>query len=625
MVNMMIANRNEMQLQEQPSKKVVICIPIYKNTLSPLEKASLKQLNKILGNYPRVFFAPETLDFDFGIYGEGIQIERFPDYYFSSVISYSALLLSKAFYQRFIDYEYMLVYQTDAFVFEDRLQEFCNLDYDYIGAPVEKANPFWYFIGGRVGNGGLSLRKISSALRMLEKWPTIAANTPLEGVFWQWEDIFWGYCGTKADLDFKVPAMKDAIEFAVQNNVLKAHKRMRNGWRPFGCHGWWPRGWDFWRPIIEGYGYDFADVENSFEGYYPYVYKYVASRKYVNVPYLWGCYKKGNYIHVLKILETWLKKYSEDHKIWQLLMEELIFMWRVMEYEGKLQDKTGALCKLKLTQAIKNSLFHGVKSTVCWKLLATLIPYLQKYDYRENKDLENAIAEKWWRVWSGGKQAYHHENIVRKRKIVVLSAAIDEIDLVESFVRHTLSFADAIMIDISVATDRMKHILGMMEKEGLPLVLHGNDLSPKRIVDGLDFVLSLSCTDFLLPQNPSDHVRRILEELPANEGYAVEVVDYAFYLPYVHQDKFALARPLVRRGGFAKYMITIRGCGQGEKKSKICDSLYIARFDDIDERSLGNGVIPADTEVTDISGYAMEQQLCYPCSTTADFRALHQF
>ncbi len=603
--------KNKFPLQESKAKQVVICIPIYKNTLSPFEQASLKQLNKILGNYPRVFFAPDTLKFDFGTYGEGIRIERFPDYYFSSVISYSALLLSREFYQRFTDYEYMLVYQTDAFVFEDRLQEFCNLDYDYIGAPIEKTNPIWYFIGGRVGNGGLSLRKISSALHMLDKWPAIAANTPLESLFWQWEDLFWGYCGMQPELDFKVPTMKEAIEFAVQNDVLKAYKRMKKGWRPFGCHGWWQMDYEFWRPVIEAYGYNFEQDGNPAKERYPRLQDYVESRRYMNIPYLWGFYKKENYVRMLRILDAWLKKYPENDKRWQLIMEGLIFIWRVTDYEGKLEGKIGILCKLKITKAIKNSMFHGVRYPFCWNLLATMIPYLQKYDYRENKELEKEIAEKWWEMWSGIKLVYHHETIVRKRKIVVLAVAIDEIDLIESFVRHTVSFADAIMIDTSAATEGMKHILGMLEKEGLPLVFHENDLNPARVVEGLDFVVSLSCTDFLLPQKSSDHVRRILEELPVNEGYAVEVGDYAFYLPYVHQDKFALARPLVRRGGFAKYMITIRGCGQGEKKSKICDSLYIARFGDIDERSLGNGVIPADTEVTDISGYAVEQQLRY--------------
>ena len=36
----------------------------------------------------------------------------------------------------FLEYQYMLIYQLDAFVFEDKLDYFCELGYDYIGIPV---------------------------------------------------------------------------------------------------------------------------------------------------------------------------------------------------------------------------------------------------------------------------------------------------------------------------------------------------------------------------------------------------------------------------------------------------------------------------------------------------------
>ena len=39
-------------------------------------------------------------------------------------------------YSRFEKYEYMLIYQLDAFVFSDRLMEFVEAGYDYIGAPL---------------------------------------------------------------------------------------------------------------------------------------------------------------------------------------------------------------------------------------------------------------------------------------------------------------------------------------------------------------------------------------------------------------------------------------------------------------------------------------------------------
>lgn len=45
-------------------------------------------------------------------------------------------MLEADFYRRFGKYKYMLIYQLDAFVFSDKLLDFCEMGYDYIGAPV---------------------------------------------------------------------------------------------------------------------------------------------------------------------------------------------------------------------------------------------------------------------------------------------------------------------------------------------------------------------------------------------------------------------------------------------------------------------------------------------------------
>ena len=83
----------------------------------------------------------------------------------------------------FLDSEYILIYQLDAFVFKDELKEWCQKGYDYIGAPwiATIENTIWlkYFnivarkfrsknknnreqIFFKVGNGGFSLRRTSS-------------------------------------------------------------------------------------------------------------------------------------------------------------------------------------------------------------------------------------------------------------------------------------------------------------------------------------------------------------------------------------------------------------------------------------------------------------------------------
>ena len=139
---------------------VVVGIPVYKKIISYLERIALIQVDRVLFDYKKVFIAPESLSFD---YGFGYDVIKFPDRYFVSTESYSELLMSEMFYKRISEFEFLLIYQLDAFVFFDSLKEFCSLGYDYIGAPV-KSEDWKYF---HVGNGGLSLRNIKKCMEVL--------------------------------------------------------------------------------------------------------------------------------------------------------------------------------------------------------------------------------------------------------------------------------------------------------------------------------------------------------------------------------------------------------------------------------------------------------------------------
>ena len=85
-------------------------------------------------------------------------------------------MISSKFYKSFKTYEFLLIYQTDAWVFRDDLLEWCNKDYDYVGAPwftgyddtkgIKKAF-------NAVGNGGFCLRKTKSMLRVLNTFSYI--------------------------------------------------------------------------------------------------------------------------------------------------------------------------------------------------------------------------------------------------------------------------------------------------------------------------------------------------------------------------------------------------------------------------------------------------------------------
>ena len=180
-------------IQEKPS--VAVVVPVYKAQLSREEQISLQQLQRVLGDYPKIFFAPEGLDFDYGELMQGFRIERFPAVYFSGFLGYSLLMLSVGFYQRFLAYDYILVYQLDAFVFHDALPQFCAMGYDYIGAPVYRCAPCWHAAGVQVGNGDFSLRRTAACLRLVQEQHDLLLHHPLQASFRECEDLFFAYCG----------------------------------------------------------------------------------------------------------------------------------------------------------------------------------------------------------------------------------------------------------------------------------------------------------------------------------------------------------------------------------------------------------------------------------------------
>ena len=136
---------------------VVVVIPVYKNNLDVYESISLEQAHRVLGQYEIRFIAPRGWRATYGGFSDNIKVEYFEAHFFQSKHTYSRLMLSPDFYNRFIDFEYMLIYQLDAFVFSDQLTYFCDLGYDYIGAPISRWISIWRPLKKRVGNGVAAL------------------------------------------------------------------------------------------------------------------------------------------------------------------------------------------------------------------------------------------------------------------------------------------------------------------------------------------------------------------------------------------------------------------------------------------------------------------------------------
>ena len=239
--------KTEVNRLERIKEKVAVVVPYYHSDLSEYEKISLQNCLNILGNYPIVILLPECISGERIISHNNVEYEIVPDSWLESVDSYNQMMVSKEFYHRFTQYEYILIFQLDAFVFSDLLGQFCDMEYDYIGAPwingvkdLSLKGKGVYF----VGNGGLSLRRISAFMNILNKEAISHIDVH--------EDFFWSKHDSR---QFRVASEDVALKFAFEKNVRKCF-RLSNYNIPFGCHAWEKYDFAFWKPIFNRMGYD---------------------------------------------------------------------------------------------------------------------------------------------------------------------------------------------------------------------------------------------------------------------------------------------------------------------------------------------------------------------------------
>ena len=216
-------------------KSCAIVIPAYKTRLTPFEKASYQRVRKVLGLRYDIFVVhPFGLDLTAYALCRSIKM---PEYYFKGRKEYSDLLKNPLFYSQFHNYEYVLIYQLDSWVFEDRLQEFIRLGYDYIGAPHCQ----WMGDGPVVGNGGLSLRRVKA-------FEDVCTKYDLTGPGFRWEEDR-AFTESQAAADLNIAPLDVAFRFSVQDMFEEGMKA--NGWQmPFGTHQpdkFWPK----WKKYIQ--------------------------------------------------------------------------------------------------------------------------------------------------------------------------------------------------------------------------------------------------------------------------------------------------------------------------------------------------------------------------------------
>ena len=264
-----------------------IVVPVYRTTLTPDEEISLASIRKHLSGYGICFVAPESLDLSL-VVTDGESIERFSNEFFAGIEGYNRLLKSSSFYDRFENLDYILITQLDCLIFSSDLKKWMTRGWDYLAAPWFKGFSEDHAAGlWRVGNGGLSLRKVSSALKILKqeipaasiypRWGHYAWKPPFESMepgfyqnvsglhrinpfaryhsveeelrsFLYNEDVFWAIEAPKFDPSFRVAPAEMALPFAFevdpQWSYCQNAKKL-----PFGCHAWAKYDRDFWKEL----------------------------------------------------------------------------------------------------------------------------------------------------------------------------------------------------------------------------------------------------------------------------------------------------------------------------------------------------------------------------------------
>ncbi len=278
-----------MQIEEPKSAEharktvaVVVSLPS-RPSLTADERISLRHAEHYLAAHDRYVLAPEGADVDY----PGFGVKRFASRFFGSARAHATLLLTPGFYQAFRDYRFILISHLDALVFSDDLIAWCERDWDYIGAPWVR---FPYGISmkywdpeARVGNGGFSLRKVESCLRVLrstrahmspdEYWRHFAEGKPApvralhywrrwvkrlrryNNVNWLLrrspmnEDLFWSQEAVRFDPGFRIAPFEEALRFAWETEPAEC-ARLTGLTLPFGCHAWPRYDRQFWTPYL---------------------------------------------------------------------------------------------------------------------------------------------------------------------------------------------------------------------------------------------------------------------------------------------------------------------------------------------------------------------------------------
>lgn len=257
-------------------KKSVIVVTFVWRDMKSMEKMAFDCGVSRLGRHPFAVCHPQSYSIE-NIKQKNPTIIDVPmeDAHFASRDSYNDMMLKPDFYRQFQAYDFILIYQLDAFIFRDELDTWVAQDFDYIGAPwlpsdswyqrtigeaVIRFRKLWSGINLQkgcirhadmyfeVGNGGFSLRKTQTMIRILSENSSLVNQLPRDSRIRNEDVVISLILGRKCRL--KKPDWRTAARFSFETNPTRCfrvtHERL-----PFGCHAWDTNTWEeFWRGIV---------------------------------------------------------------------------------------------------------------------------------------------------------------------------------------------------------------------------------------------------------------------------------------------------------------------------------------------------------------------------------------
>lgn len=255
---------------------VKVVIPIYRKEIKDWERLSLANTFNILTAHPIVILKPVDLDLTEFFTNPPFTSSRFEIVNVSSdwlgtkrgIAGYNEMMMSKAFYELFLDTDYLFICHTDAWVFRDELADWCHRGYDSVAAPWPERPCYKHFplkqyiwlrkkltpsgrlvrqqMFGKIGNGGLCLRKVTAFRDACERYAAdIAYFNSQAGPLYN-EDIFWALIPG----ELLVPNVETALDFAYDLKPQVCHK-LHHRQLPMGCHGFMhKRRIGFWKEYI---------------------------------------------------------------------------------------------------------------------------------------------------------------------------------------------------------------------------------------------------------------------------------------------------------------------------------------------------------------------------------------